>query len=282
VGSIPTHPTKEGGKIKTLDRAIRQADSMGTRIHVPWRALDQIVTLRTGELVIIGGAAGGGKSTLAANMAINMTDPMLYCAQDSPASVLSRMTALALSTETGSVQVDMTDEQSRDIIAAKMADVRPSLVFNKGPITVDYLEQMCIALKEWMGIAPRAIIIDNLIDLIIPGRSHHETTFYSVALPELKQVALKHNTCVMALHHVTRGGGSTHGKGQGPMQINDLLYAGEREARHVWGVYNDGGDNLIVQVLKQQDGRADPQGDLRVTLRWYPKLGKLASVEVAV
>ena len=255
---------------------------MGTRVHLPWRALDQIVTLRTGELVIIGGAAGGGKSTLAANMAINMTDPMLYCAQDSPASVLSRMTALALSAETGSVQVDMTDEEQRAIIAARMADVRPSLVFNRGPITVEYVNEMCIALREWMGMAPRAIIIDNLIDLIVPGRSHHETTFYSVVLPQLKEVALNQNTCVMALHHVTRGGGSTHGRGQGPMAINDLLYAGEREARHVWGVYNDGGQNLIVQVLKQQDGRADPDGGLRVTLRWYPKLGKLASVEANV
>ena len=255
---------------------------MGTRVHLPWRALDQIVTLRTGELVIIGGAAGGGKSTLAANMAISMTDPMLYCAQDSPASVLSRMTALALSSETGQVQVDMTDEAERAIIAARLANVRPSLVFNRGPITVDYINQMCIALREWMGIAPRAIVIDNLIDLIVQGRSHHETTFYSVVLPELKAVALEQNTCIIALHHVTRGGGSTHGKGQGPMSINDLLYAGEREARHVWGVYNDGGSNIIVQVLKQQDGRADPMGDLRITLRWYPALGKLASVETSI
>lgn len=266
--------------MKTLARAVAQSDSMGTRIHLPWRALDQIVTLRTGELVVIGGAAGGGKSTLAANMAISMTDPMLYCAQDSPASVLSRMTALALSTETAGVQVGMTDEDERNIIAARLENVRPNLVLNRGPITVEYIRQMCIALREWMGIAPRAIIIDNLIDLIVKGRSHHETTFYSVVLPDLKHVALEQDTCIMALHHVTRGGGSTHGRGQGPMAINDLLYAGEREARHVWGVYNDGGGNIFVQVLKQQDGRADPDGWLRVQLHWYPKLGKLASVEV--
>jgi replicative DNA helicase len=268
--------------MKTLARAVAQADSMGTRIHLPWRALNQLVTLRTGELVIIGGAAGGGKSTLAANMAINMTDPMLYCAQDSPASVLSRMTALALGTETGSIQVGMTDEEERAIIASRLEDVRPSLVFHRGPITVAYLKEMCIALREWMGIAPRAIIIDNLIDLMVAGRSHHETTFYSVALPELKRLALEQDTCIIALHHVTRGGGSKHGRGEYPMMITDLLYAGEREARHVWGVYNDGGGNIYVQVLKQQDGRADPDGGLRVQLHWYPKLGKLASVEVGV
>ncbi len=153
-------------------------------------------------------------------------------------------------------------------------------MFNRGAITVDKLDDMLHALTEWIGKAPPVTIIDNLIDLIVPGKSHHETTFYSVALPELKRIALEHDTCIMVLHHVTRGGGSNHGRGQSPMAMNDLLYSGEREARHVWGVFNDGAGQIIIQVLKQQDGQADPDGDLRVPLRWYPKLGKLASVEV--
>ena len=90
-------------------------------------------------------------------------------------------------------------------------------------------------------------------------------------------MANKYNCAVIALHHVTRGGNAGHADGRSGIQMNTLLHAGEREARHVWGVYNDGEGTITVQVLKQQDGPADPDGHLEIPLRWTPRLGSLMS-----
>ena len=56
----------------------------------------------------------------------------------------------------------------------------------------------------------------------------------------------------------------------------DLLHGGEREARHVWGVYHDeDATEMSVQVLKQQDGPAKPNGELEIVLSWIPEIGHL-------
>ncbi len=266
--------------MKTLARAVASREAVGTHIPLPWRALEKSVTLRTKELVMVAGAPGGGKSTLTANMAVQMDEPVLYCAQDSPGSILARMTALNLGQETHDIQMSLSDKDIRAQLSTKLAEmVRETLIFNRGAITIEKLKQMCLALTEWIGKAPSVIFIDNLIDLIVPGHSYHDTTFYATALPELKRLAQEIDTSIIVLHHVTRGGGTKHGQGQSPLALNDLLYAGEREARHVWGVYNDGGGIIHLQILKQQDGPADPGGEMTIPLRWYPVLGKLASVE---
>lgn len=265
--------------MKTLARSVAAPGAVGTPIALPWRSLNEFINLRTKELVVVAGAPGGGKSTLAANLAINFQVPVLYCAQDSPASIVSRMTGLTLGMDVNRVQNDLADERGRDRIIEQMRDKHPTLVVNRGSIELSRLKDMLGALAEWIGTAPPVVVIDNLIDLIVPGHTHHETTFYSAALPELKRIALDYDCCVIALHHVTRGGGSEHGQGQSPLALTDLLYGGEREARHVWGVYNDGHDRVKVQILKQRDGPADPGGGMEIGLRWFPRLGKLTSWE---
>ena len=215
---------------------------------------------------------------VSANLAMSLDVPVLYCAQDTPASMLSRMTALHLGEEIKDIAYALTDDDHRDSIASQMDTMKQDLIFNRGAVTIDHLRDMLVALREWIGRSPPVVIIDNLIDLIVPGHNHGELTFYSVALTELKRLAQEQDTLIIALHHVTRGGGSRHGQGQSPISMNDLLYAGEREARTVFGIYNDGNDVITVQVLKQQDGRADPAGDLQIPLRWYPRAGKLVSM----
>ena len=52
----------------------------------------------------------------------------------------------------------------------------------------------------------------------------------------------------------------------------------EREAEHVLGIYHDQQKTALhVQILKQRDGEADPEGEMEVSLRWHPSLGRLAA-----
>ena len=264
--------------MQTLSRAIRSPDAVGKRIPLPWLGLNRLVRLHTKELVILAGAPGGGKSTLSVNLAMALDVPTLYFAQDSPASVISRMAALATGNETAAMHDAIASAEERVILAARLKDTRPTLVFHRGAVTTERVKDSALALTEWLGHAPPLVILDNLIDMVSPGSNPSETAFYATILPELKQMANELNMCIMVLHHVTRGGGNQHGRGHQPIALNDLLFAGEREARHVWGLYNDGVDTIKLQVLKQQDGPADPDGGMEVALRWYPKLGKLATI----
>lgn len=260
--------------MRTLQRAIQSTQSTGTRIHLPWINLDRTIHLATKELVILAGAPGGGKSTLAVNLAMSVDYPTLYVAQDSPASILSRMAAVGLDLSTDDARTTMA--RDRQGVAARMANVRPTLVFERGAKTVPHIGKSIVALTEWLGRPPPLVFIDNLIDLVVPGHTHSDNAFYSTALPELKQMANEYDTTIIALHHVIRSSDSRkEGLGRSGIKLSDLLYAGEREARHVWAVYNNGEDRLHVQILKQQDGRADPRGGVEEHLRWVPSFGKL-------
>jgi len=250
--------------------------AVGERLILPYKAMNDAIGFRTRDLTVLAGAPGGGKSTLAVNLAMKMNYPSLYLAQDSPASVLSRMSALVTQDDI-STTAKMLSGEERYEISEKLRNERPTLVFERGAVTIDGIEGRVIALREWLGEAPKVLYIDNLIDLIIEGTSHGDNSFYTKALPALKRMANKYNMAIIVLHHVTRGSNASHASGRQGIAMNDLLYAGEREARHVWGVYNDGQGNLNVQILKQQDGPADPSGNLEIGLAWHPRMGSLMS-----
>lgn len=260
--------------MRTLTRAVKDRGAIGTRLHLPWRNLDKVIRLHTKELAVLAGAPGGGKTMLALNMAMNVEYPVLYFAQDSPASALVRMASIALGVSHNEAHARISKD--RDGLAEALTDARPTLMFERGAVTLDRIRASVEALAEWLGEPPPLVFIDNLIDMIVEGYTSSEAGFYATVLPQLKQMANELNTSVVALHHVIRSGESRkEGQGRSGIKMSDLLFAGEREARHVWGVYNDGADTLSVQVLKQQDGPADPQGGMVEHLRWYPKLNRI-------
>lgn len=234
------------------------------------------ISFRTRDLTILAGAPGGGKSTLAVNLAMKMDYPTLYLAQDSPASVLSRMSALVLQRTIPETARSINSDEKYEL-SRRLLTHRPTLVFERGAVTIEGIRHRMLALQEWLGEPPKLLFIDNLIDLIVEGTTHGDNSFYTKALPELKRLANEMNTAIIALHHVTRGGANSHASGREGISMNNLLYAGEREARHVWGVYNDGAGSMSVQILKQQDGKADPDGGHEIKLEWHPRHGSLMS-----
>lgn len=266
--------------MKTLDRALEEQIAFGRHIPLPWPDLEALVSLNTRELAILAGAEGSGKSTVAVNLAIKSEVPVLYLTQDSPASVFTRMAALL----TGEpIAVIRKRQQSggaerRTLVDHVNRKMPRFLVIEGGRRTIVDIDRRIVALTEWLGAPPPLVIIDNLIDLDVEGSHHQETAFYAMALTALKQLANERDVCILALHHTTKGGDK--GDGLHPLTLPDLLHGGGREARHVWGVYhNETSDRMFVQVLKQQDGHANPSGGLQVALSWVPEVGALLGRE---
>ncbi len=266
--------------MKTIATALAANHVVGDRIRLPWDRLDRKLKLHTKELAIVAGAPGSGKSVFALNLAMSnelSEEPVLYLAQDSMPSVLTRIAALALSESIDTTQARLRNPETKPDVLSELQGVRPNLFIQGGALTVEGIRMRMEALTEVYGKAPTLVIIDNLIDTEVPGFHHQEVGFYASILNELKQLALESNTCVMALHHVTKGGkDSPHGLGTRAMKMTDLLYSGERESEHVIGVYHSTTqDRIFVQVLKQRDGEADPEGGVYVPLVWQPTMGRL-------
>lgn len=265
--------------MKSIARSLQASATVGDPIPMPWPTLDSTLQLHTKELCIVAGAPGAGKSVFALNVAMAMNDPVLYVAQDSAPSVYARSAALALNGEIRWVYDTLRDDDTKADLIREVAKHNPNMLIHGGALTVEGIEDRLIALKELYGSAPSLVILDNLIDLIVPGHVHTDAGFYAAALNPLKQMAIKHNVCMLALHHTTRRGSDTnnpHGLGTRALKMTDLLYSGERESEHVIGVFHDvNKTRLSIQVLKQRDGDADPEGSLQVPLIWHPTYGRL-------
>lgn len=269
--------------MKTIAASLARDNVIGERLNLPWEALNRKLSLHTRELVLIAGAPAAGKSVLALNIAMSdelSQEPVLYFAQDSVPSVLARLSALALADPIDVTMQRLRDPDKKVEILEELQDVRPNLFIHPGAVTFEDVQLRLEALSEVYGKAPKLVVIDNLIDTIVPGSHHQETGFYAQILNQLKQCALDLDTCVVALHHVTRRGGdrgdSPHGLGTRSLKMTDLLFSGEREAEHVLGVYHSTAqDRIYVQILKQRDGVADPEGGVYTPLVWQPPMGRL-------
>lgn len=162
-----------------------------------------------------------------------------------------------------------------DSVRAQVRQNMPNhLVVDGGRRTIAEIGHRIVAMQEVWGVTPHIVVIDNLIDLDVEGKHHQETGFYAEALTSLKATANHYDVNIMALHHVLKSGDK--GLGIHPITMGDLLHGGEREARHVLGIFHTPDQRTMnVQILKAQDGRSDPEGGLFISLRWLPEMGAL-------
>ena len=264
--------------MRTLAASLRDEHVVGEEITLPWSRLQEVLSLHTKELVLVAGAPSSGKSVFATNLAMQLSEPVLYLAQDSSPSIIARLAALATRRDIAEMFDALRDPDEMEELAERLYGKRPLLAIQTGAQPIDRVAVLVAAATEWLGYAPPVIILDNLINSIVPGYHHQDPGFYATALPILQRVAADFNTCVIALHHVVRRDGYNKLLPTTPLSLTDLLHAGEREAEHVLGVYHNLHKTRInIQVLKQRDGDADSGGGLKVPLLWHPPLGKLAS-----
>ncbi len=229
-----------------------------------------MVTLRTGELMILAGESGAGKSTVAVNWAVRTDVPVLYFAQENPHEVKRRMTALALGQRTSDISNDNAEHYK-----ARLTGKHDTLVVVRRPQTLEVLNDWLLAMHEWLMGEPFIVFIDNVKDLDVRGDIDPGNNYYDIVLPMLKQLAISRGCLIVGLHHANRAG--AEGLGVTPLTLGRLLYGGDRDARHVWGVYHPDDRHMNVQILKNNDGRADPNGNLYVSMDWRPEAAGLYS-----
>jgi predicted ATP-dependent serine protease len=231
-----------------------------------------LVDFRTGQIAVLAGAAGSGKSTFAANWVSRSKDTILYLAQEDPFSTYQVMTAVTTHSK-------RTDIYRKDVNywSEKVSEHgRDNLIIVEGGQTVESIEAMLIALAEWDQETPPLTVVDSVFDLRSDAGGYMESAFYADVLPGLKALSLKYDTSFLLQHHVKRDG--KQALGTEPLTMTSLMFGGEKEAAHVWGVYHrQDKREMYIQMLKQRGGRADATGGLSVVLDWDAQSGWLTS-----
>jgi hypothetical protein len=261
--------------VSSLELTLRRwGEGRGRLVDIPFRGLDDLVKIRTGQLLVISGHAGSGKTTLCANWAWRASQPRLYLAQEDPFTTIQLLVALATSQPKDNIRPKDKDHWADRLRALRN---QPELDFVTEAQTIEKLESRLIALNEWLMESPPLVFIDSLFDLKVEGTNYMDNAYWATVLPALKQLAHTYDVCFVCQHHANKRDGNKS-PGTEPLTLGSLLFGGEKEAAHVWGVYHsENNRQMYVQILKQRNGKADPSGRLYVTLDWQPEEGMLLS-----
>lgn len=252
-----------------LGTALRK-DWATARVPVPWSI--PIEPLR-GNIVVILGAPGAGKSALALNWCLKSGTNSTLLSLDTDMATQAIRTASIMG------GVGASDVKKRPRLWADFVDRKARMV-RTYDITLGSrdLSHLMEAEAEYWGTSPSYLVVDNVQNLLADlSYEAHRQVFI-----DLHRVARRQHTCILALHHVKRG--SHFGQ---PLALWDGQFAGEQEAEIVLGLWQDapGTSSLNVSVLKNRSGRADPSGHMYSRL-WFDRntmdIRELSPVEHAL
>jgi predicted ATP-dependent serine protease len=243
--------------VSTLARRIRTSPQ-DVAVAVPWYRLRKIISPARGQLVVVFGLPGVGKSIFALHWALAQRLSLLL-SLDTDLRTQSLRAAAALSGRRIVEIANSSMPQAWELLLERKAKhVRAYDLYLQPKELLDLL----LAEEEYWGSTPDMVVVDNVSNLA----KEAEYAEYRRLMIELHQVARKSGSCVVVLHHVTR----KVDPGKMP-SLTGGQFAGEHEAEVVLGLWRPQRDKLNVSILKNRQGEADPTGGLYVQLSFDPE-----------
>jgi KaiC/GvpD/RAD55 family RecA-like ATPase len=166
---------------------------------------EQIV-LRRGQVAMIAGQPGAGKSLLALHYAVHQNLPCLYFSADSDeATVAYRAGAMLTGQKVADVERQILNGGGAyyEDVLDRLDNVR--FVFTPSP-TLDDIAYELEAFAEVWGCDPDLIVVDNLMNVV----AEHDNEFAGMRelAKALHHLARETRACVMVLHHTSEAAGS--------------------------------------------------------------------------
>jgi len=152
--------------MRTLHRAVTSIDRGGTALPVPFQSwAERSITIRRGEVSMIAGQPGAGKSTLALAIAVQSQAPTLYVSADSHESTMALRTISMVTTMS---QHDVEEHIKRDpqwaaeVLRSHASHIK--WMFDPSPTLAD-LEDAVSTYRLMQGDNPHLVVIDNAVDI---------------------------------------------------------------------------------------------------------------------
>lgn len=257
--------------MKTLKRIVGKQDIGGEPLPTVFNAFaGNNVAFRRGDLHVIAGIPGAGKSTVALAIALRAGVRTLYFSADTNqhtiAMRLHSMLTGVSQTESERILTHEPDRAKQNLASAGHIfwsfDSAPSLDDIYGELE---------AFEEVWGAGPELVVVDNLMDVSSGGDDHKGL---QAVLKELKFLARDTNSAVIVLHHTKESY-----KGN-PCQPMDAVQGMVNQIPALILTVGQAGLGAMgVAAVKNRYGQPDPTGVNPVWLQFNGEYMYIADVE---
>ena len=251
--------------MQTLTRTVRSIDKSGASLDIPFRSWSERgISLRRGEVSMVAGNPGAGKSTIALAVALKSQQPTLYFSMDSHASTMAiRSLAMITGLPQRECEERMALDQAwaSDLLALYAGHI--SWCFDSNPSLYDVEDEIEIY-REMKGSDPVLIVVDNATD--VTHDDGYEFGSLRSLMRECKSWARETNATFLILHHTSESYGSNpcpprsalHGK---VAQVPSLVLT----------VASDTPGWMAVASVKNRYGAADSSGQTAIWMKFLPE-----------
>ncbi len=241
----------------TLSRISRE---YGNVVPLPWPWLRDLVKPRAGYVVVVLGAQGQGKSTAAVQWAYSLNTPSLVISLDTDIEFTQTTRVIAMHENKTTDEVEQEIEKDPDLMRYYLDRYSPLVRWSAREMYAEDLDELLVAEKEFFGVVPSLVVVDSMGDVV----RDEDYQSYIEGFRTLKRAAMKHKTCVVALHHIGKGDKKS-GVGAGGIQfsLSEALFGNGRGSQIVLGMWSiQGGHSVFFSILKNRMGQSDPSGSL--------------------
>lgn len=190
--------------MRTLARAAAETAGEVHSLAVGLHAFDRLgVGLRRGEVSMVAGQPGSGKSSLALHLAVAAAVPTLYiCADTSSWTMAIRTGAMATGRTQAEVEGYAAQQGGQEWLAGllRQAAGHVSWVFDSAPTLDDIADEVDAYEEVWGPGHLNLIVIDNLIDV---ADGDDEWAAMRRVMKEVKFLARDTDSAVLLLHHTS-------------------------------------------------------------------------------
>lgn len=229
------------------------------------------VTFRRGQLIMLAGRSGAGKSAFAMWLCRQWNARTLYLSGDMSAFTAStRLASMDLRSTTKEIEHILregTDHARQEIMDA-LAGINIQFSFSS-PITWrGFDEEMDAHVEEWNAY-PDVVVWDNLMDV---ENCHSDYTEQMAAMQDLTAIARITGSTIIILHHATDKGANAAMDPFSPPSRNEVKGGlSEKPELTLSVALNPVGNAFRVAPIKQREGFCDPSGKSYVTLQANPQ-----------
>lgn len=258
--------------MRLLDRAVLREGNQAPSLPNTYESfLGKQIAFRRGEVSMIAGQPGAGKSTLALALAVRARVSTLYFSADTHAHTMSLRLISMLTgvTQDQAEPMMMRDKQWASEILGDASHIRWS--FESAPSMRD-IETELEAHIELTGESPELVVVDNLVDCV--GGDGDEWGSLRNMMKDFKWLAREHECSFVVLHHTSEG---VQGNPCPPRFSLQGKVA--QTPALILTVANDNAGFLGVCPVKNRYGPSYPGGNDPVWLSYDPASMAIADME---